>query len=71
MLPKFGANLGRNGLSGRGYGFGAALGAHFGPPMSLWTKKDKWGGFGASVGDTLTCPYHQFTGMFLFPIFEK
>jgi hypothetical protein len=29
------------------------LGAVFGPAMFVWTKRDRCGGFGASVGDAL------------------
>jgi hypothetical protein len=34
-------------------GLGAALGAVFGPPMFVWTKRDRWRGFGAIDGDSL------------------
>jgi hypothetical protein len=53
ILPKFGAGFGRNGL-GVDTGLGAALGAFFGPAMYVWTKRDRWGGFGASVEDALS-----------------
>jgi hypothetical protein len=38
---------------GEDTGLGAALGAVFGPPMSVWTKRDRWRGFGAIDGDSL------------------
>jgi hypothetical protein len=41
-------------VRGADTGLGAALGAVFGPATSVWTKRDRWGGFGASFGDALT-----------------
>jgi hypothetical protein len=59
MLP----NLGRFGekwaVRGEDTGLGAALGAVFGPAMLVWTKRDRWGGFGASVGDALTLTLYR------------
>jgi hypothetical protein len=42
------------GVRGADRGLGAALGAVFSPAMSIWTKRDRWGEFGASVGDAQT-----------------